>query len=102
MVEPTQNYESKYTEGDRLGQGGFGTVYLVTHKQENKKYAAKKMKIGPKPSDLIEKLREVDLLFKMQHPTIVPYKEFFVQQEKGLLVLIMEYCECKFFILMIF
>ena len=43
MVEPTQNYESKYTEGDRLGQGGFGTVYLVIHRQENKKYVAKKM-----------------------------------------------------------
>ncbi len=32
----------------------------------------------------------------MQHANIVPYKEYFVEQEQGLLILIMEYCECKF------
>ncbi len=54
------------------------------------------MQIGPKPSDLIEKLREADLLFSMQHPNIVPYKDYFVQHDKALVILIMEYCECKF------
>jgi serine/threonine protein kinase len=102
MVEPAKNYESQYTEGEKLGQGAFGVVYLATHKQENKKYVAKKIRIGPKPSDLIEKLREVDLLFKMEHPNIVPYKDYFVQQDKGFLVLVMEYCECKFPDLIIF
>ena len=77
MVE-AKSYESQYTEGEKLGQGGFGTVYLATHKHENKKYAAKKIKIGPKPADKTEKLKEVDLLLSMQHPNIVPYKEFFV------------------------
>ena len=96
MVEPAKNYESQYTEGEILGQGAFGEVYLATHRQENKKYVSKKMKIGPKPSDLMEKLKEVDLLFSMKHPNIVPYKDYFVQQDKGLLVLVMEYCECKF------
>ena len=52
MVE-AKNYESQYTEGRQLGQGGFGTVYEVTHRQEKKKYVAKKMKIDPLPSDLI-------------------------------------------------
>ncbi len=95
MVE-ARNYESQYTEGQKLGQGDFGIVYLATHRQEKKKYVAKKIKIGPEPSDLIEKMKEVDLLFSMKHPNIVPYKDYFIQQEKGLLVLIMEYCECKF------
>ncbi len=79
MVEPAKNYESQYTEGEKLRrQGAFGTVYLATHKQENKKYVAKKMEIGPEPSDLMQKLKEVDLLFKMKHPNIVPYKDYFV------------------------
>ena len=102
MVEPAKNYESQYTEGEKLGQGGFGAVYLATHKQENKKYVAKKMEIGPNPSDLMEKLKEVALLFSMKHPNIVPYKDYFVQQDKGLLVLVMEYCECKFPVFIIF
>jgi serine/threonine protein kinase len=38
----------------------------------------------------------------MQHPNIVPYKDYFVQQNKGLVILIMEYCECKFPVLIIF
>ena len=51
MVE-ARNYVSQYTEGRQLGQGAFGTVYEVTHNQENKNYVAKKMKIGLLPSDL--------------------------------------------------
>ena len=103
MVEPAKNYESQYTEGEKLAQqGAFGAVYLATHKQENKKYVAKKMEIGPNPSDLMEKLKEVNLLFSMKHPNIVPYKDYFVQQDKGLLVLVMEYCECKFPVFFIF
>ena len=44
MVEAAKNYESQYTEGEKLAQqGAFGAVYLATHKQENKKYVAKKM-----------------------------------------------------------
>ena len=53
MVEAAKTYESQYTEGKQLGQGGFGTVYEASHKQENKKYVAKKLKIDPLPSDLI-------------------------------------------------
>jgi len=45
MVESRDHYESKYTEHEILGRGGFGTVYLVIHRQENKKYVAKKMTI---------------------------------------------------------
>ena len=31
----------------------------------------------------------------MKHANIVPYKDCFVQQDKSLVILIMEYCECK-------
>ena len=102
MVEAAKNYESQYTEGRQLGKGSFGTVYEATHKQEKKKYVAKKMEIDLRPSDLMECLKEVDLLSSMQHPNIVPYKDYFVQQDKGLVILIMEYCECKFPVLIIF
>ena len=95
MVE-AKNYESQYTEGQKLGQGNFGIVILVTHKQEKKKYVAKKLEFEPTPDDLIKCLQEVKLLRSMQHPNIVPFKDYFVQQDKGLVILIMEYCECKF------
>ena len=85
----------------KLGHA-FGIVILVTHKQEKKKYVAKKMKFEPTPADLDKCLKEVELLRSMQHPNIVPYKEYFVHQEQGLLILIMENCECKFPVLIIF
>ena len=102
MVEAAKTYESQYTEGRQLGKGAFGTVYEATHKQENKKYVAKKLEIDPLPSDLMECLKEVSMLSSMQHPNIVPYKDFFVQQDRGLVILIMEFCECKFPVLIIF
>ena len=52
MVE-AKNYESQYTEGQKLG-GNFGIVILATHKQEKKKYVAKKTKFEPTPADLIK------------------------------------------------
>ena len=47
-------------------------------------------------------MKEVLLLSSMKHSNIVPYKESFVEQDKGLVILIMEYCECKFHVLIIF
>ena len=102
MVEAAKTYESQYTEGRQLGQGGFGTVYEATHKRENKKYVAKKMEFDLRPSDLMKCLKEVDLLSSMEHSNIVPYKDSFFQQDKGLVILIMEFCECKFPVLIIF
>ena len=46
MVE-AKNYESQYTEDRQLAQSAFGSVYEVTHKQDNKKYVARKLKIDP-------------------------------------------------------
>jgi serine/threonine protein kinase len=94
MVE-AKNYESQYTEGQKLGQGAFGIVILVTHIQEKKKYVAKKMKFELTPFGLDKCLKEVELLRSMEHPNIVPYKDHFVQEDKDLVILIMEYCECK-------
>jgi serine/threonine protein kinase len=61
------------------------------------------MEIDPLQSDDLDYcLKEVELLSSMQHPNIVPYKDFFVQQDRGLVILIMEFCECKFPVLIIF
>jgi serine/threonine protein kinase len=54
------------------------------------------MKFEPTPADLDKCLNEVELLRSMEHPNIVPYKDYFVQVDNGLVILIMEHCECKF------
>ena len=96
MVEPTKSYDSQYKEERELGEGGGGTVYLVLNRQEKKKYAAKKITVESEISAMLQCLEEVKVLSTMKHPNIVLYKEYFIQQEKGLVILIMEYCECKF------
>ena len=78
MVESAKSYDSQYTEGEKLGQGGYGAVYLATHRQEKKKYVAKKMEFEPTPDGLIKCLNEVKLLASMEHPNIVLFKEYFV------------------------
>jgi len=60
------------------------------------------MKIDFQQSDLMECLKEVVLLYSMDHPNIVPYKGSFFQQDKGLVIFITEYYECKFPILINF
>ena len=54
------------------------------------------MKFNPQSDELNSRLQEVDLLRSMQHPNIVLYKDYFVQMDNGLVIIIMEHCECKF------
>ena len=57
-------------------------------------YIAKKILLGALQKNEQEgALMEVNLLKNLQHPNIVSYKTSFIT--KGMLVIIMEYCEGK-------
>jgi serine/threonine protein kinase len=56
------------------------------------------MNFNPQSAELDSCLREVDLLRSMKHPNIVVYKDYFVKIDKGLVIIIMEFCECKFLV----
>ncbi|XP_028917398.1 serine/threonine-protein kinase 33 [Ornithorhynchus anatinus] len=81
-----------YTFGRKLGQGNFGTVIEVTHKETGLKWAIKKVnkeKAGSSAVKLLE--REVNILKSVNHEHIIHLEEVFETPKS--MYLVMELCE---------
>ncbi|XP_038620203.1 serine/threonine-protein kinase 33 [Tachyglossus aculeatus] len=81
-----------YTFGRKLGQGNFGTVIEVTHKETGLKWAIKKVnkeKAGSSAVKLLE--REVNILKSVNHEHIIHLEEVFETPKR--MYLVMELCE---------
>lgn len=71
-----------------IGQGGFGSVFMVHSQRWNRDFAAKVSKCRP---DLeISEDSEIHALMRLDHPNIVQLYDFFT--EEGYLFIILEYC----------
>lgn len=69
-------YEVDFREEEKLGQGGFGAVFKVTHTLDQLQYAVKKIKFQKMhaPTRLPRKiLREVRCLARLDHRNVVRY-----------------------------
>ena len=80
--------------GKPLGKGAFGSVCLVTRKEDQKVYAMKSINIGK--LDFQEKeaaLNEVRILASLNHPNIIGYKDAFYDENSRTLNIIMEYAD---------
>jgi NIMA (never in mitosis gene a)-related kinase len=80
--------------GKQLGKGAFGSVRIVTRKEDKKIYAMKSVNIGK--LDNTEKeasLNEVRILASLNHPNIIGYKEAFYDEPSKSLNIIMEYAD---------
>ena len=94
------NYAEEFEELKCIGRGNFGAAFLVKHK--NPPSDAKEIYFIAKKivyAQLSEKEKqgaylESMLLRNLSHPHIVTYKTSFV--DKGELIIIMEFCESKF------
>lgn len=75
-----------YVYEKKLGQGGFGAVYLVKKKPENKYYVIKEQ-YGLKSLKIVE--NEIEQLRKMSHPNIITYYEAWKERDKA--CILMEY-----------
>jgi translation initiation factor 2-alpha kinase 4 len=67
----TSRYNTDFMELERLGKGGFGTVYKAQHKLDFGIYAIKKMK--QPMSQLKDVLSESIMLSRIVHPHVVRY-----------------------------
>lgn len=73
-----------YTKLRKLGQGSFGSVFLIQDKQTNKQYVLKEVDLSQMGSEgRREALKEVAFLAKLEHPGIISYREWFEESPSG-------------------
>ncbi|NXO50438.1 NEK11 kinase, partial [Aramus guarauna] len=85
----------RYTIERKLGNGSFGSVYLVSDrkaKQGEELKVLKEISVGDlKPNETVEANLEAQLLSKLDHPAIVKFYASFVERDS--FCIITEYCE---------
>ena len=74
-----------------LGQGSFGTVYLVKNKKLNNNFAMKIIEKSNNDEEKEEEIQnEISILRKLDHPNILKINDFFSTKKEY--VLITEFC----------
>eukprot|EP00039_Didymoeca_costata_P002695 m.61962 g.61962 ORF g.61962 m.61962 type:complete len:1230 (-) comp11469_c0_seq2:108-3797(-) len=82
----------KYQRIKTVGEGSYGKAVLVKNKASSQKYVVKEVNVLKMHKQEREEARkEVQVLARMKHPNIVAYIESF--EERGLLYIVMEYCD---------
>ncbi|NWW87993.1 NEK11 kinase, partial [Rhynochetos jubatus] len=85
----------RYAVQRKLGNGSFGSVYLVSDrkaKQGEELKVLKEISVGDlKPNETVEANLEAQLLSKLDHPAIVKFYASFVERDS--FCIITEYCE---------
>lgn len=72
---------TNYEKIKQIGNGGYGRVYLVQNTKDKQKYAAKVSKITN--DDVKNFVRELDILSKIRHRTILPFKGYSLTDFSG-------------------
>ena len=81
-----------YKEIKKLGEGGFGAVYLYEHKFNHQQVAIKSIKFKSlmSPKDINRVYDEIATLRELRHPNIVLLHQYFLLNKE--ICLVMEYC----------
>lgn len=76
---------SDFTRIKKIGDGGFGSVYSAKEKTTGKMYAAKiiENKCSDKETRQNMKYRELSILIKTSHPTIIHFEGFSLKDFRG-------------------
>eukprot|EP00466_Bigelowiella_natans_P016412 jgi/Bigna1/37361/e_gw1.19.100.1 len=77
----------KYEVLKKLGEGGFGKVFLAKLKRTGKTFVVKELDCSEKENKK-SAMKEIDFLEKMAHPNIIGYKEW-----KNLIYIAMDFAD---------
>ncbi|KAL8129326.1 hypothetical protein V2J09_018481 [Rumex salicifolius] len=78
---------------EQIGRGAFGAAYLILHRQENKKYVMKKIRLA-KQTEKFKRTahQEMSLLAKLSNQYVVEFKDAWVEKEIFVCI-VTRYCE---------
>ncbi|CAG2110565.1 unnamed protein product, partial [Medioppia subpectinata] len=85
------NFKTQFIEMSAIGSGGFGTVFKVKHRLDDKIYAVKRLQFGDfNEENKLKVLREVKSLAKLDTDFVVKYYNSWL--ESNHLYIQMEFC----------
>ena len=88
----TYNLIRMFTFIKKLGEGGFGKVYLVKQKMTNTKYAIKFLRYNfLNVKDVSFLYKEIEVLMRLEHSNIIKLYSYFATKDNNNIALIMEY-----------
>lgn len=100
-LEDFPSYECEWRQGQLLGSGSFGKVYLGLHDELGSLMAVKQVQISSGGMDVaslraddvrLSKLaKEVSLLSRLHHPNIVEYRGMNISADRSTVNIFMEY-----------
>ncbi|CAM9793934.1 unnamed protein product, partial [Ectocarpus fasciculatus] len=76
LLVTNRRLRTEFVEGQKLGKGGFGTVFKCRNRLDGHDYAVKKIRLSSDPRwqpQLAKVLREVKIMSLLDHPNIVRY-----------------------------
>ena len=77
-----------------LGEGSFGCVFLVVHKQSGEQLVMKEVRLAGLTHNQLRRSRdEVHVLRRLCHPNLIAYRESFLEEVVATLYIVMEYAE---------
>ena len=82
---------SNYEVQKVLGKGSFGTVIKVKDKKDGFIYAMKRINLNINDEEIQASLNEIRLLYSLNHPNIISYKEAFYDKPSNSLNIVIEY-----------
>ncbi len=80
--------------GKELGEGAFGSVKIVKRKVDGLTYAMKSVKITSlDQKDRENALNEIRLLYALNHPNVIAYREAFYDDPTKTINIVMEFAD---------
>jgi hypothetical protein len=84
----------RYEVGRKIGQGSYGSVYLVRRRTDGVVFVVKELMLdGITEKEQTVVYGEAGLMERLKHPGVVGYHEWYVDEEAGTLCIVMQYCE---------
>lgn len=82
------SFENSYKLQKKLGEGGFGSVYICEHKETYEQRAVKIVEIYKiSKKDLSLTMEEMKILASLDHPNIVKIYEYFLDKKHFYIVM---------------